>query len=156
MAETRETFRTDTKEGRIASELNTENLTLKAEVERLQAALILVAGECDQVHDDLLTSSEIDDAWERRLGGASQFAYEIAGIDTSMLTERSGIQHHAAALHAQMSPERAKPATHSNRTHEQCDECALVDVEPQACDGHPQGPTAYHQFTSEKGDMNSG
>jgi len=49
MSDTRETFCTDTKEGRIASRLNKENLALKAEIERLRGALTEL---CDVVAED--------------------------------------------------------------------------------------------------------
>lgn len=32
------------------------------------------------------------------------------------------------------------------RTHEECDDCALQNTEPQQCPGHPAGPVSCKYF----------
>ena len=71
----------------------------QAEITKLRSALDLAAAECDHVHDDLLTAGKIDDDWEKRLAGVSQFIYEILGLGSSHFADRTGIKRHAERLH---------------------------------------------------------
>ncbi len=73
------------------------------EIKRLRKALDIIRDEADTVHSNMLTSSRIDDDWEKQLGGVSQFIYGLLGESTDHLAPRASLDVHAGRMRAMLA-----------------------------------------------------
>jgi len=108
-------------------------------------AMLDAAGETDwwwcpscgvQVQPEHVTFEETHDP---RCGGCGKPVWPESEVDH---TPNAGREARAGA---------SRPPRHCwrfscGRMHEECEGCALQNVEPPQCEGHPQGPVACERF----------